>query len=137
MKDITQLVMQMQAMVHRTLMKGVDQTKVTTGQPKVLAFLKHHEGLSQKDIAKACQVEPGSLTVLLNRMETLGMVERRRAEGNRRSQFVYLTSYGHELASQVVDRFYEVEKIAFAGVSEEDAEVFERVCRQVVTNLEK
>ena len=86
MKDITHQIMQMQAMVHRAIMRGVDQEKVSAGQPKVLAFLKNHEGLSQKDIAKACQIEPGSLTVLLNRMEALGMVDRRRAEGNRRSR---------------------------------------------------
>ena len=124
MKDITHQIMQMQAMVHRAIMRGVDQEKVSAGQPKVLAFLKNHEGLSQKDIAKACQIEPGSLTVLLNRMEALGMVD-------------YLTSYGHELADQVVSRFYEVEQIALAGVTEKELATFERVCQKVLANLEK
>ncbi len=137
MKDITHQIMQMQAMVHRAIMRGVDQEKVSAGQPKVLAFLKNHEGLSQKDVAKACQIEPGSLTVLLNRMEALGMVDRRRAEGNRRSLFVYLTSYGHELAEQVVSRFYEVEQRALAGVTEKELATFERVCQKVLANLEK
>lgn len=35
------------------------------GQPKVLDYLKDHDGSSQKEIARACHIEPGSLTSIL------------------------------------------------------------------------
>ena len=35
------------------------------GQPKVLDYLKDHDGSSRKEIARACHIEPGSLTSIL------------------------------------------------------------------------
>ncbi len=135
MDQITYLIMSMQAKIHKQLMKGLAQTELSTGQPKVLAFLKSHEGLCQRDVAQACLMEPSSLTVLLNRMEQQGMIERRYQGGNRKTRYIYLTEYGKDLAAQVVDRFYEVERKALAGIPEEEKETFFRVCRGIVNNL--
>ena len=135
MDQMAYLIMSMQAQIHKQLMKGLEQTELSTGQPKVLAYLKSHEGLCQKDVAQACLMEPSSLTVLLNRMEQQGMIERRYQDGNRKTRYIYLTEYGKGLAGQVVDRFYEVEREALAGVPEEEKETFLRVCREIVNNL--
>ena len=128
MKDFTYLIMSMQSLAHKQLLRGLAHTELSTGQPKVLAYLKSHEGRRQKEIAQACQLEPSSLTVLLNRMEKQGMIQRRRDAGDRRSLSVYLTDYGRDLAGQVVERFYAVERLALSGISPEDEAVFERVC---------
>ena len=129
--------MRMQARLHKQLMKGLEQTGLTTGQPKILAYLKSHQGRCQKEIAQACQLEPGSLTVLLNRMEKQGLIERRRRGGDRKTQYVYLTEQGLALAEAVVTRFYEVERLAFSGISEEEQAVFAHVCEEILRNLEQ
>ena len=133
--DINHQAMNMQARIHKQLMKGLEDTGLSTGQPKVLAYLKSHEGNCQKEIAQVCQMEPSSLTVLLNRMEKQGMIERRYQGGNRKTRYIYLTEHGRTLARQVVERFYEVERRAFAGISEEDKEAFFRVCAEITENL--
>ena len=135
MHDISHQMMAMQMLLMRRLMKGLEDTGVSTGQPKVLGFLKSHEGRAQKEIAAACMIEPGSLTVLLNRMEKQGMIERRFCDGNRRTHFIYLTEYGRELAQKVVEQFYAVEEYAFRGIPEEERAVFSRVCAEVLENL--
>ena len=129
--------MRMQVLLHRRLMEGLGQTELSTGQPKVLAYLKSHEGYCQKEIAAACQLEPGSLTVLLNRMEKQGMIERRTEGNNRRSRHIYLSEYGRTLAALVVDCFYEVEEMAFAGISAEDRAAFARVSAEIIGNLKR
>ena len=135
MRELTGRMMRMQALLHRRLMEGLAETGLSVGQPKVLAYLKSHEGRCQKEIAAACQLEPGSLTVLLNRMEKQGMIERRMEGNNRRSRYIYLREHGKRLAALVVERFYEVEELAFAGISEEDRAAFVRVSDGIIGNL--
>ena len=55
--------------VQKKLMEQLSDTGLTLGQPKVLDYLKDHDGASQKEIAAGCLIEAGSLTSILNRME--------------------------------------------------------------------
>ena len=135
MRDLSYTMMGMQAALMRQLMQSLEPTGLSIGQPKILAFLKSHEGLCQKDIAAACQIEPGTLTVLLNRMEKQGLLMRCYQNGNRKTRYVYLTDRGREIAAEVVACFYEVERLAFTDVPEADRAVFARVCEQIRQNL--
>lgn len=52
-------------MVQKSLITSVKDTGLTSGQPKVLDYLKNHDGAVQKDIAINCHIEPASLTTIL------------------------------------------------------------------------
>lgn len=136
MNDFSYQLMKMQTLFHKQLLKGLEDTELSTGQPKVLAYLKAHEGKCQKDVAEACLIEPGSLTILLNRMEKQNMIERRFQGGNRKTRYIYLTEYGKKMADRVITRFYEVEKMAFNGFTEEETKSFRDLCAILVNNLE-
>lgn len=129
------LLMANQAMVHKSLLAELKDTELTIGQPKILDYLREHDGVSQKEIAKACYIEPGSLTVLLNRMEEKKMVERRMKDGNRRSLYVFLTSYGKELAESVKQGFLHIEEQAFSGISKAEQETFLKLFQKITENM--
>ena len=135
MEDFSYQLMAMQSQFHKQLLKKLENTELSTGQPKVLAYLWHHEGNSQKAIAQACMLEPGSLTVLLKRMEKQGIVERRYLDGNLKTRDVYLTEYGRELAKLTVESFFAVEEMAFSGFSEDERAVFLQLCVRMRENL--
>ena len=78
-------------MIQKALVTSVKDTGLTSGQPKVLDYLKNHNGAVQKDIAAGCHIEPASLTAILNGMETKGLIERRLCPDNHRLVNVYLT----------------------------------------------
>lgn len=88
------LIMAEHSTFQKELLSRLRDTGLTIGQPKILDYLKDHNGISQKEIAKGCHIEPGTLTTLLNRMEEAGLVERRMMHGNRRSLYVFLTEKG-------------------------------------------
>lgn len=69
------LLMSCQAMLHKQLLQGLSDTSLTLGQPKVLDFLKEHDGVSQKEVAAGCHIKSASLTSILGLMEEKGMVE--------------------------------------------------------------
>ena len=82
-------------MIQKALVTSVKDTGLTSGQPKVLDYLKNHNGAVQKDIAAGCHIEPASLTAILNGMETKGLIERRLCPDNHRleNEFDTIESY--------------------------------------------
>lgn len=129
------LVMAEQAMVQRALLARIKGSGLTLGQPKVLDYLKDHNGSSQKEIARGCHIEAGSLTSILNRMEEKGLVERRMLHGNRRNSYVFLTEKGEELRNLVTESFESIENEAFRGISDEDKEQFMKIFSKIYENL--
>lgn len=114
------LLMSVQALVQKKLLASLKETGLTAGQPKILEYLQYHNGANQKEIARGCQIEAGSLTSILNRMEENHLVERRMLNGNRRSYYIFLTPKGEELANIVCLRFQELEKELFSHINERE-----------------
>ena len=129
------LVMAEQAMVQKALLARIKGSGLTLGQPKVLDYLKDHNGSSQKEIARGCHIEAGSLTSILNRMEEKGLVERRMLHGNRRNSYVFLTEKGEELRNLVTESFESIENEAFLGISEADRQQFMKTFSRIYENL--
>ena len=118
------LIMSEHSMFQKELLMKLKGSGLTIGQPKVLDYLKDHNGASQKDIALGCHIEPGTLTTLLNRMEETGLVERRMLNGNRRSFYIFLTELGERKLELVSAAFKELEDEAFRGISDTDRKTF-------------
>ena len=70
------LIMANQMLVQKALLYKLKDTGLTIGQPKILDYLSRHNGSNQKEIAKACFLEAGSLTTILNKMEEKGLIRR-------------------------------------------------------------
>ena len=128
------LVMAEHSIFQKRLLAKLKGTGLTSGQPKVLDYLKDHDGATQKDIAHGCHIEPGTLTTLLNRMEEIGLVERRMLGGNRRSFYVFMTDLGKSKLKLVTDAFNELEEEAFSDISAEDRENFMDLFQKIYKN---
>ena len=121
-KSFHYLLMANQAVFHKKPLSNLKNTCLTLGQPKILDYLKDHDGASQKEIAAACYIEAASLTSILNRMEEKGMIERRMLNGNRRSFYIFMTPFGKELQEEVANSFTMLEEEAFRNIPEEKKE---------------
>ena len=88
------LLMATQSLFQRSVMAELNGSGLTAGQPKVLDYLGRHDGSVQKAIAAGCQIDPATLTGLLNRMEEKGLIRRCNEDGTRQSLHVYLTEQG-------------------------------------------
>lgn len=131
------LIMAEHSMFQKELLAKLKYSGLTIGQPKVLDYLKDHDGTSQKDIARGCHIEPGTLTTLLNRMEESGLVERRMVNGNRRSLYVFLTDKGKEQLELVTAAFAEMEAEAFRGLSETERKTFMDLFLRIYANTSR
>lgn len=122
-------------MVQKKLMEQLKDTGLTLGQPKVLDYLKDHDGASQKEIAAGCLIEAGSLTSILNRMEEKGLIEGKMLNGNRRTFHIFMTESGKKNQKLVEETFEKIEETALNNVSEEEQKVFMEIFLRIYRNL--
>jgi DNA-binding MarR family transcriptional regulator len=83
---------------------------LTHPQYLVMLALWQHAPLSVRDLSRLLQLDPGTLSPLLKRLEAIGYVDRQRDPADERSLAVTLTARGRALRS-------EAEKIPPAIVS--------------------
>lgn len=131
------LTMANQMLIQKRLLERVKASGLTLGQPKVLDYLKDHDGSNQRQLAYGCRIEPSSLTALLNRMEDTGLIERRKKDGNRRSYYIYMTEKGRNCQIRVAEEFQKLEEKAMRNISKEDLQLFQKIFLQMYHNLEK
>lgn len=122
-------------LIQKRILEKVKESGLTLGQPKVLDYLKNHDGASQKEIAAGCFIEAGSLTSILNRMEEKGLIERRMLNGNRRTFHIFMTESGRKSQMLVEAAFVEIEENAWKDISSEEAETFMKIYHKIYYNL--
>ena len=89
------------ARLLRTLSdQEVRRMGMTRAQWAVLARIERNEGLKQSEIAEILEIQPITLTRLLDRLAENGLIERRPDENDRRAWRLYLTP----AAKPLVDR---------------------------------
>ena len=129
------LLMSDHLMVQKALVSSVKDTGLTSGQPKVLDYLLHHDGAIQKEIALFCHIEPASLTTILNGMESKGYIERKNIQNNRRSLHVYLTETGKKYADRLNLEFARIESEALKGFSDAETKQLHELLSRVYQNM--
>ena len=131
------LIMTDHFMFQKILFSNIKNTDLTLGQPKVLDYLKDHDGAIQKDIASACHIEPASLTAVLNGMEKNELIERRMCNGNRRSIYIFLTDKGKDYANLIENEFNKIEEISLQGFTEEEKNNLINYLSRIYENIHK
>ena len=82
--------------------KGI-QYGVTRAQWAVLARLDRFEGLKQSELAEMLDLQPITLTRLVDRLCANGLIERRPDLGDRRVKRLYLTEQSRPLMDRLAD----------------------------------
>lgn len=79
------------------------QYGISRAQWAVLVRLERSEGLKQTELAEMLDLQPISLTRLLDRLADNGLIERRADPNDRRANRLYLTSAARPLLAKLAD----------------------------------
>ena len=91
---------------------------LTHPQYLVMLALWQHDSLSVKDLSRLLQLDPGTLSPLLKRLEALGYVTRTRSRSDERQLIVELTESGRALRAEAEKIPYRVVETLGMDVSE-------------------
>ncbi len=114
---------------------------VTQGQPRILRYLKSHNGCIQREICDGCHMKPATVTEVLEKMEDRKLIERKAEPGSRRNLQVFITPLGHTTLTKIdsVDRL--IEDKCFHGFTaaekEQAAHCLDRIYRNLLNSNEE
>lgn len=113
---------------HRQLMgRMLAERGIHPAQALCLKELAHNDGMTQRDLAEVMCISRPTVTVMLQKMETAGLVERQTDPADQRYTRITLTESGwqrHAEMHELLDAFNEVtmgalsaeEQVALAGL---------------------
>jgi DNA-binding MarR family transcriptional regulator len=108
---------------------------LTRSQCQVLAHLARNEGIVQGGLADILEVEPITLTRLLDRLEAMGLVERRPHPTDRRIRLLHLMPKAHPLLGDIFTVGAATRAEALEGVPEGDRDKLFAILSSMKTNL--
>ena len=114
--------------VARLLRKRLEQRAraagigLTRAQWQTLAYLARSEGMNQASLAQLLDIEPITLVRLIDRLEAIGLVERRPDPRDRRQRNLYLTEKAWPELARIKALGAEVREEALAGLAAPERE---------------
>ena len=69
---------------------------------EVLLCLNHGEGISQQDVAERLLLTKGNICVMVQKMESAGLIERRSDPDDQRFHRLYMTPAGKQLLCEIL-----------------------------------
>jgi MarR family transcriptional regulator for hemolysin len=128
--------------VARLLRKRLEQRAraagigLTRAQWQTLAYLARSEGMNQASLAQLLDIEPITLVRLIDRLEAIGLVERRPDPRDRRQRNLYLTEKAWPELARIKALGAEVREEALAGLAAPERERLMGALAQAKTNLQ-
>ncbi|MGI5894134.1 MAG: MarR family winged helix-turn-helix transcriptional regulator [Candidatus Merdivicinus sp.] len=131
------LILTVQNTFQKKIVSKAAESDLLPGQSKFLDYLEDHDGCEQKILGEVFHLEGATVTGILQRMEQNGLIERRSQNGNRKSNYVFLTEKGKAACTIVRNIFAEYERCAFSGISSAEQEFFLEILQKIYQNLTK
>ena len=122
-------------LLHACMFERMATSGIHRGQYHVLAALWKEEGLSHSALARSSLVQPATITTVLQRMERAGLIERRSDPTDQRVSRVYLTDAARAIKGEVTEARQELDRLAFAGLDENELDELCRLLEKVQGNL--
>lgn len=123
---------------HRLLVEQrFEVLQLFRGQGRILFALYEQNGRTHGELAQCLNVQPATITKMLQRMEQNDFVYRQPDAKDQRISRVFLTEKGSAYHQRVLDIFAQLEVDENEGFTEEELATLRQLMARVVANLEK
>ena len=110
---------------------------ITALQWWLITYLKRHEGIRQGPLAELIEVEPITLSRMVDRLEEAGLIERRADPTDRRAWRLHLTSRAADLLHGARDLAETLTEEATEGLSAAELDQLITLVERVRANLSR
>jgi len=104
---------------------------VTTVQAMLLILLGREEGQTSRQLGEHTQLDSATVSGIIDRLEGLQLITRKRSPEDRRAVLLYLTEAGREKALELDRRFEEAHQAFLAEFSPEEQGLFRRFLKRL------
>jgi len=128
-------------MTHRKLSNFLTRKfkpyDITPEQWGVLNRLWEKDGISQKEISLITIKDQTTLTRILDKLESKGLIKRQTSPDDRRSFLIFLTDAGRNLEDKLVPIASEALDEALQGLSEEEIKQLKVLLNKIFMNVDE
>lgn len=124
-------------MYYSRIQSQLAEVGLYRGQPPILMLLYKNDGMSQKEMARALNLSPATMTVTLKRMEKAGLVLREMDEHDQRILRVHLSEKGREMCETGESRIGVVTAELLEGFTLEEQQQLNEYLGRIASNMER
>lgn len=124
-------------MYYSRIQSQLAEVGLYRGQPPILMLLYKNDGMSQKEMARALNLSPATMTVTLKRMEKAGLVLREMDEHDQRILRVHLSEKGREMCETGESRIGVVMAELLEGFTLEEQQQLNEYLGRIARNMER
>lgn len=106
------------------------------GQKRVLVMIYRHEKITQKELMEKLEVQAGSLSEILRKIECEGWIIRKPNVDDKRNIDIELTESGKEYALECIKLRQAMIHALFKGFSEEEKAILGNLLEKMIQNWE-
>lgn len=110
---------------------------LTSSQWKVILALNLFDGLSQRELADKIYVDSSTLVPIIDKMETIGLIERRSDPKDRRHNRLFLTKKSESTVDSIIKIIIQLRKDLYKGISHDDQESMRLHLKRIIENANK
>jgi MarR family transcriptional regulator, transcriptional regulator for hemolysin len=129
-REIAFIIMDVARLLKTYADQRARQFGISRAQWAVLIRIERSEGLKQTELAELLDLQPISLTRLLDRLANNGLIERRADPNDRRANRLYLTPAARPLLGRLAELGADMMETVLDGLDEKSVE---RMLKQLVT----
>ena len=108
---------------------------LSAAQWRLMVRLVKEEGVAQARLAELLEIEPISVSRLLDRMEEGGWIERRPDASDRRVRMIFPTDKSRQAFAAIKSVAGDVYDAALAGLTADEKRVLVKALTAIITNL--
>lgn len=125
-------------MHHKLCERQTDVFGIHHGQHMLLMRLSRTEVIpSQKELAARMEISPAAVAVSLKKLETDGYIARRAGRDDTRQNRIRITEKGARVVAGSREKFGEVDRQMFRGISEEELKACYATLAKIENNLKE
>lgn len=110
---------------------------IVTSHGSIIMSLLQHKELSMNDLAEKIGKTPQTVTTLVQKLISMGYVEKKKSESDRRTIMVNLTEKGREFEPILVSVSEKIFETQYEGMSKQEVEILRRLLLQMESNFIK
>ena len=109
---------------------------VEAGGIAILSLIGLNPGISQKELAEAIVLKKSAMTKVVNQMEAQGLIVRRKGEGDKRINALYLTPHGTQHYNSMLSDMLERQSKLLAPLSQAERALFFEMMWRLIDQFE-
>ena len=134
-KSVLFLIAKARNILKKEFEKELKPYSISYAHRVILIRLCEKDAVSQKELAEDTYFEQPNLTVMLDKLESKGLVKRVAKENDRRAYLIQITPEGENLKDILVQIGDNIAKKALAGTSDEQKKALSNMLDLIYNNL--